>query len=113
MAKANTNKTFFSIIFLLTIYYYVYTCPNYDALSDNLERNRIAKLGKGMEQAKFFADFFQLDVASQKLANELIINVLHKTQHKCSNEKPKGAQKCLAPLRQLVHTVPGTVCFLL
>jgi hypothetical protein len=49
MAKANTNKTFFSIIFLLTIYYYVYTCPNYDALSDNLERYRIAKLGKGME----------------------------------------------------------------
>ena len=28
---------------------HVYTCPNYDALSDNLERNRIAKLGKGME----------------------------------------------------------------
>jgi hypothetical protein len=49
MAKANTNKTFFSIIFLLIIYYYVYTCPNYDALSDNLERYRIAKLGKGME----------------------------------------------------------------
>ena len=66
MAKANTNKTFFSIIFLLIIYYYVYTCPNYDALSDNLEHNRIAKLGKGMEQAKFFADFFQSDVASQK-----------------------------------------------
>ena len=81
MAKANTNKTFFSIIFLLTIYYYDYTCPNYDALSDNLERNRIAKLGKGMEQAKCFADFFQLDVASQKLTNELIIRVLHKTQH--------------------------------
>ena len=81
MAKANTNKTFFSIIFLLTIYYYVYTCPNYDALSDNLEHNRIAKLGKGMEQAKFFADFFQSDVASRKLVNELIISVLHKTQH--------------------------------
>ena len=28
-----------------------------------------------------FADFFQLDVASQKLTNELIIRVLHKTQH--------------------------------
>jgi hypothetical protein len=55
--------------------------PHCDALSDDLERNRIAKLGKGMEQAKFFADFFRSDVASQKLANELIISVLHKTQH--------------------------------